>query len=150
MREVGGLKAKMPVTSLCVRVGALSIAGVPPFNGFFSKLIIIIAVIWSGHLVLGALFAVVSVVTLVTFIKVQRYLLEGEVPERLAGLRESPMPMLLAMGLLAVLCVVLGVLVPAYRFGLLDPAAQALQSGLGYAESVLRTGAEYAMSALGG
>ncbi|MCJ7543560.1 MAG: NADH/ubiquinone/plastoquinone (complex I), partial [Phycisphaerae bacterium] len=43
LKELGGLVRRMPVTSFACRVGALSIAGVPPFNGFFSKLIIIVA-----------------------------------------------------------------------------------------------------------
>ncbi len=148
LHELGGLRQKMPFTGLCTRVSALSISGVPPFNGFFSKLLIVIAVLWAGHPVLGLLTVLVSFVTLLSFTKVQRYLLEGEAPPALADLKESPMPMLLAMGLLAVLCAGLGVLVPLYRHGLLDPATDALRIGLGYARQVL--GATAAFAAAGG
>jgi multicomponent Na+:H+ antiporter subunit D len=148
LHELGGLRRKMPFTGLCTRVSALSISGVPPFNGFFSKLLIVIAVLWAGHPLLGLLTVLVSFVTLLSFTKVQRYLLEGEVPPALADLKESPMPMLLAMGLLAVLCIGLGVLVPLYRHGLLDPATDALRIGLGYARQVL--GATAAFAAAGG
>lgn len=140
LKELGGLGQKMPVTSLCARIGALSISGVPPFNGFFSKLLIIVAVVWAGHLFLGGLTVLVSFVTLLSFTKVQRYLIEGELPARYSEVRESPLPMLLAMCLLAVLCVGLGVLVFVYRYELLDPATQALSSGLGYARSVIPSG----------
>jgi multicomponent Na+:H+ antiporter subunit D len=39
--EMGGLGKRMPVTAGTSLVGSLSIAGVPPLNGFWSKLIII-------------------------------------------------------------------------------------------------------------
>ena len=37
MRRMGGLRHAMPVTAVTMVVGALAIAGVPPFGGFFSK-----------------------------------------------------------------------------------------------------------------
>ena len=37
MREMGGLSAPMPVTSRVMLFGALALAGMPPFSGFFSK-----------------------------------------------------------------------------------------------------------------
>jgi multicomponent Na+:H+ antiporter subunit D len=138
MRDLGGLGRRMPLTALCVRVGSLSISGVPPFNGFFSKLLVVIAVCWAGHWILGAAVALGSLVTLLAFVKVQRYVVEGECPERLAGVRESPAPMLAAMGLLAFLCLGLGLLLPLHRHILLDPAVASLGSTTsGYVRSVL-------------
>jgi len=37
MRMMGGLTGRMPVTFLGFTLGSLSLAGIPPFNGFFSK-----------------------------------------------------------------------------------------------------------------
>ena len=37
MREMGGLRSKMPITFLCMTIGALSLAGLFPLSGFFSK-----------------------------------------------------------------------------------------------------------------
>ncbi len=85
LKELGGLARRMPVTSFGCRVGALSIAGVPPFNGFFSKLIIIVALALAGRPVLAALAALVALVTLLSFVKVQRYALEGEPAAMAAG-----------------------------------------------------------------
>jgi multicomponent Na+:H+ antiporter subunit D len=150
LHELGGIKQKMPLTGLCTRISALSISGVPPFNGFFSKLLIVIAVVWAGHPFLGLLTVIVSFVTLLSFTKVQRYLLEGDPPARLEGLRESPWSMGLAMAFLAVLCLALGLLVPLYRGVLLDPAANVLRSGLDYAGSVLGEGVRLAGTLGGG
>ena len=128
LKELGGLVNRMPVTSLCCRVGALSISGVPPFNGFFSKLIIIVALIQGGYYVLAAVTVAVSFLTLLSFVKVQRYVLHGEPSARAAAAREVPLPMSLAMIVLAVVCSGSGFLVPFYRGHLFDPAGQTLAS----------------------
>ncbi|MEK7207909.1 MAG: NADH-quinone oxidoreductase subunit L [Pseudomonadota bacterium] len=44
MRKMGGLKKYMPFTFITAWVGALALAGIPPFAGFFSKDMIIEAV----------------------------------------------------------------------------------------------------------
>ncbi|HEV8596018.1 MAG TPA: NADH-quinone oxidoreductase subunit L [Thermoplasmata archaeon] len=37
MREMGGLRKHMPITSLTMLLGCLALAGLPPFSGFWSK-----------------------------------------------------------------------------------------------------------------
>jgi NADH-quinone oxidoreductase subunit L len=37
MRNMGGLKGKLPVTFITMLIGTLAISGIPPFAGFFSK-----------------------------------------------------------------------------------------------------------------
>jgi len=37
MRLMGGLHSKMKITSITMLIGAISIAGIPPFSGFWSK-----------------------------------------------------------------------------------------------------------------
>jgi NADH-quinone oxidoreductase subunit L len=37
MRNMGGLRKKLPVTFLTMMIGTIAIAGLPPFSGFFSK-----------------------------------------------------------------------------------------------------------------
>jgi len=138
LKELGGLSGPMPVTSGCCRVAALSISGVPPFNGFWSKLIIIIAVVQAGHYVLGGMTVLVSFMTLVSFIKVQRYILQGDLPSALAGkTKEVPLLMCAAMILLAVVCFGAGIFCYLARGELLDPARDVLAGGLRYVHLVL-------------
>lgn len=44
IRKMGGLAKKLPVVSLSFLTGALALAGIPPFSGFFSKDSILLAV----------------------------------------------------------------------------------------------------------
>ena len=37
MREMGGLRKRMPITSITMLLGCLALAGIPPFSGFWSK-----------------------------------------------------------------------------------------------------------------
>jgi len=142
LKMLGGLVERMPVTSACCRVAALSISGVPPFNGFWSKLIIVLALaqagrFWSGYYWLAGMTVLVSFLTLLSFVKVQRYALQGESKPPAAGAREVPVSMCLAMVILAVVCVGAGILCPLIQGDLLEPARDALFTGLRYANMVL-------------
>ncbi len=136
LKEMGGIARQMPVTAFCCRIGALSIAGVPPFNGFFSKLIIIIALALTGHPLLAALAVLVALVTLLSFVKVQRYAREGEPGPAVAGAREAPVFMTVAMLALAVVCVGAGLATVLLRNELFGPAGDALLRGVEAAKEV--------------
>jgi len=126
LNEMGGLAGRMPVTSFCCRVGALSIAGVPPFNGFFSKLIIILSLVLAGHVLLAGLAVLVALMTLLSFIKVQRYALEGAPAGKAAGAREAPVLMCVGLLILAVICIISGLALVPLREYLFGPAGEAL------------------------
>ena len=50
LARLGGLWKKMPVTFACFFITALSISGVPPFNGFFSKELVYDAALERGFI----------------------------------------------------------------------------------------------------
>ena len=52
MRKMGGLRKELPITYWTFVVGAVAIAGIPPFAGFFSKDEILYRTYASGHTVL--------------------------------------------------------------------------------------------------
>ena len=139
LREMGGLRKRMPVTGVCCRIAALSIAGIPPFNGFWSKLIIIIAAFQAGHPWLAALAVLVAFLTLVSFVKVQRYALDGELPERYRNIKEVPAFMGIGMAILALICVAAGILFLSYPLNdiIMEPAREALLKTSEYARLVL-------------
>jgi multicomponent Na+:H+ antiporter subunit D len=138
LKEMGGLWSRLPFTRTACTVASLSIAGVPPFNGFWSKLLIVIAAFQAGFYWLGAVTILVSFVTLVSFLKVLRYAFLGSLPERLRDVKESPFAMSLAMAVLTVMCAGMGLLlVDGLRGQFLEPAVNALSMGLGYAVGII-------------
>ncbi len=102
LKKLGGLNRQLPVTAATSLVGSMSIAGVPPFNGFWSKLIIVLACIEAGYYEFAVAAVLVSIVTLAYQLKVQRMAFFAALPETLKGLRREPPMMALAMILLAI------------------------------------------------
>ncbi len=66
IRRMGGLRALMPKTYVFFLVGALSLVGLPPFSGFFSKDPIIAAAIARGGAFGYVMFALAIAGTLLT------------------------------------------------------------------------------------
>jgi multicomponent Na+:H+ antiporter subunit D len=139
MREMGGLAERMPVTRAACTVASASIAGIPPFSGFWSKLILVIAAVQAHFYWVAAIVVFVSLCTLIMYLKVQRYVFLGELPENLQQTKESKGSMLVAMVLLALLCVLMGLLVimPSLRASILEPAVKVLTDGLSYSANVI-------------
>jgi NADH-quinone oxidoreductase subunit L len=52
MRRMGGLWKKIPITYVLMWIGSLSLAGIPPFSGFFSK-DAILAAAWASETAVG-------------------------------------------------------------------------------------------------
>ncbi len=104
LEEMGGLNKRMPATGATSFVASMSIAGVPPFNGFFSKLLIIIACFTAGQYLFAIVAVAVSFVTLAYFLKVQKQAFFGPLKEKWQHIREVPLMMAVSMILLAVLC----------------------------------------------
>lgn len=140
LQQMGGLREKMPWTSGTSFVASMSIAGIPPFNGFWSKLLIIVACVLAGHPWFAAWAVLGSIMTLASFLKVQKFGFYGE--SRLQPtqkVKEVPLLMGVSMVGLALLCVVMGLLLtPMLQAGFLDPAVDVLTRGLEYSMRVLK------------
>ena len=55
MRQLGGLMALLPVMGTLVLLAAAAMAGIPPFNGFISKELMLEQALSGGHAVWGAM-----------------------------------------------------------------------------------------------
>jgi multicomponent Na+:H+ antiporter subunit D len=136
--KMGGLRGKMPVTSTTSMIGSMSIAGVPPFAGFWSKLFIIVACVQAERYGYATWAAAVSVLTLAAYMRLQRRTFFGEPKEASAHAQEVPGFMQFSMVGLAVLTIFMGLLwIPQAREFFLTPAAKVLQEGLNYASGIL-------------
>ena len=61
--KMGGLKEKMPTTYKTMLIGALALAGCPPFAGFFSKDEILFSALATGHTGIWAIGVLVAGMT---------------------------------------------------------------------------------------
>jgi multicomponent Na+:H+ antiporter subunit D len=128
--SMGGLAKRMPVTAATNLVGALSIAGVPPLNGFWSKLLIIVALVQAGHPVYAVIAVLVSVLTLWYYLLMQRKAFFGKLNEKWAAVKEAPFWMTAATVLLALLCLGIGILFASTVTTWVQPAADVLADGI--------------------
>ena len=140
MKQMGGLAEKLPFTRATCTVASAAIVGIPPFSGFWSKLILVIAAIQAGFYWVAAIIVFVSLCTLIMYLKVQRYVFLGELPENLQQTKENKNSMLVAMIFLACLCMLMGllVIVPSLRNNILDPAVKVLTDGLEYSANIIK------------
>ena len=139
LKKMGGLITKMPITGATSLVASMSIAGIPPFNGFWSKLIIIIAAVQANHLGYAFWAVLASILTLASFTKVMKYAFFGELRNRWSEVKEVPFFMKIAMVILALICVVGGVLL-IFNINevFLKPASDVLLEGTKYADIIFK------------
>jgi len=118
IEDLGGLSRAMPLTFFATLVFALSISGIPPFNGFASKWMIYqgiidfgkgsglsnqLWIVWLGLAVLG------SALTLASFIKFTGGIFLGRQEKSLSHVKEVSPVMWIPMLVLAAICIGFGV-----------------------------------------
>lgn len=145
--ELGGLSKKMPGTCALFLIGAASISGLPPFNGFASKWMIYQATFQKAGETGNFFFVVVcvaalitSVLTLASFIKVAQSVFFGQLNPKFAHTREVSLGMRIPMWILAALCILPGLFPDKVQQWLLTPATQAATNASGYIDAAMGTG----------
>ncbi len=145
--KLGGLAKKMPKTAICFLVGAFSISGLPPFNGFASKWMIYQATYQKAAVTGNFAYAfvtivalVVSVMTLASFIKVTQAVFFGQLPKHLEDTKEVPLSMRVPMWIMSALCILSGVFYNFVERFLLAPAAKAVLNVTNYIDKMMGEG----------
>ena len=109
-RKLGGLLAYHPKVSIMLLIGGMAMAGVPPLNGFQSKLMLVQASLSCGYPELSLLAIVVSIATFVVFVKTFYSMFLKPKPKELElENKEVPQSMIFAMGVLLVIIILLGI-----------------------------------------
>jgi NADH:ubiquinone oxidoreductase subunit 5 (subunit L)/multisubunit Na+/H+ antiporter MnhA subunit len=118
--HMGGLIHRMPITAFFFLVGCVAISALPPFNGFVSEWLTFQTALQSPALANGllrstipfaaALLALTGALAAACFVKAFGIAFLGKARTRSVDrAREVPVGMLGGMGLLALLCLALGV-----------------------------------------
>jgi multicomponent Na+:H+ antiporter subunit D len=112
MTRMGGIGGKMPITSTTTGIAMLSAAGIPPFAGFWSKLLIILALWKSEHTTFAVIALLASLLTLGYFLVMQQKAFFGKPSSEVVRVSEASLGYLLPALLLALISVFAGVFFP--------------------------------------
>lgn len=123
MNDMGGLASRMPVTGATSVIAMLSTCGVPPFAGFWSKLMIIVALWQSGYVAFSVIAVLASVLTLAYMLSMQRRVFFGKIAEGLENVREANFGFSAVSIALSIITIAAGLLFPLIFKGLLMPLA---------------------------
>jgi len=82
LKEIGGLYRRLPWLGVLFLIPALSLAGLPPLSGFWSKFTVIKASLDAGHIVLAASGLIVGLMTLHSMLKIWNEAFWKAAPER--------------------------------------------------------------------
>jgi multicomponent Na+:H+ antiporter subunit D len=150
LRRLGGLYPVRPLLAGLFLVGAMSLAGVPPFSGFIAKLALIEAGLEIGQGLIIAVALAVSLLTLYSMLKIWNEAFwkpapaaigpgpipaEAAVPAPGAGRRLGPLLVGPIVALVA--CSVALTIWAGPVFDLVDRAARQLLDPAGYIQAVL-------------
>ena len=132
MRNMGGLSKTMKITSLTMLIGSLSIAGIPPFSGFWSKDEVLSSAFNAAQAApdYGTLFLILWLMGVITAFLTAFYMFRmwfmtfSGKPRTDSHSHESPRIMTYPLMILAVLAVVSGLIVllsGGFLFEQVDP-----------------------------
>lgn len=112
MRQMGGLKGKLPITYATMLIGTIAIAGIPPLSGFFSKDEILAHAFGESRLLwllglIGALFTAFYMFRLLFLTFFGKF---RGTEQQAAQVHESPLSMTIPLIVLAVLSAIGGFL----------------------------------------
>ncbi len=134
--KLGGLARNMKYTTIFFIIGMLAVAGMPPFNGFASKLLIYEST-YAANPIIAIIAVLSSIMLLAVFVKVLHSVFLGPALPKFKGVKEVPKSMLFAMGILATIIIMFGLFPDMVITYIVEPATDALINYNGYITSAL-------------
>jgi len=126
IRNMGGLMKTMRITAITFLLGSISIAGIPPFAGFFSKDAILANVfelvyVEPVHILLLVMPVIAAFMTAFYMFRLFFMTFMGETRDSNAHPHESPLEMTVPLMILALLAVVAGLFANGFDGSLKTP-----------------------------
>ena len=110
--KLQGLGGKMKITAGTSAIAFLSTAGIPPLSGFWSKVIIIIALWQCGYVPYAVIALLASILTLSYFLILQRKVFFGKPSAEFENTKEANKGFITASMILAIIIVLVGIAFP--------------------------------------
>jgi multicomponent Na+:H+ antiporter subunit D len=136
LNKLGGLARNMKYTSVFFLIGLLAVSGLPPMNGFASKLMIYQST-YQVNPILAIVAILCSILLLATFVKVFHSAFLGPKISTLENVKEVPRSMLIAMAIIACLIVFIGLFPNLVVENIVTPAADALRDASSYIATIV-------------
>jgi multicomponent Na+:H+ antiporter subunit D len=135
LNKLGGLAHSMKYSCVFFIIGLAAVSGLPPLNGFASK-ILIYESIYSVSPILAIVAILGSIVILAIFIKIFHAVFMGPRLPTLVAVAEAPKLMLGSMAIIAAVMIFFG-LFPEYVIeNIVDPAVNALLAQSTYIQAI--------------
>jgi len=112
MRKLGGLEHNMPFTSWTSIIALMATAGLPPLSGFWSKIMIIMALWFSGAKFYASMALILSLVTLTYFVIMQKKIFFGKPNSELSSIKEVNFYLLSPVLLMSIIIIATGFFFP--------------------------------------
>jgi proton-translocating NADH-quinone oxidoreductase chain N len=109
INKLNGVWKIMPKTSIFFAIGTIALLGIPPLNGFWSKLMIVQAGIEADMFLFSTLMLVNIAFSFVYFLRIIQSFFLKEPLSLPKKAKEVPLSMLICLLTLAVLCIIIGV-----------------------------------------
>ena len=110
INKMGGLFSSMPVTGTAFALCSLSVMGIPPFGGFFSKFMVFSGAAQNGNLAVLLMFFAGAVMTLLYLVRLFYKIFLGE-PAGHGNPKEGSVTMVASVMALALIGLALGALI---------------------------------------
>jgi multicomponent Na+:H+ antiporter subunit D len=136
LNKLGGLARNMKYTTVFFLIGLLAVSGMPPMNGFASKLIIYEST-YQLNPIIGIVAILCSILLLAVFVKVFHSAFLGPKIPNLKGVKEVPKSMLIAMGIIACIIIFFSLFPNLVVENIVQPATDAIVNYSSYIGGVI-------------
>lgn len=136
LNRLGGLSRKMKYTTVFFLIGLFAVSGLPPMNGFASKLIIYQST-YQVNPIIAIIAILCSILLLAVFVKVFHSAFLGPKIPSLENVRNVPKSMLFGMAILAGLIIFFGLFPDFVITNIVEPAKNALLNSSDYISAII-------------
>ncbi|HPM42753.1 MAG TPA: proton-conducting transporter membrane subunit, partial [Candidatus Omnitrophota bacterium] len=125
--KMGGISARMPTTGATSVIAVLSASGIPPLSGFWSKLMIVVALWQCGRYGYAITAVLAGVLTLAYLLKIEQRVFFGKLKPGLEYIKEPGLGIISISVVLAAITIGAGLFFPIVYTKLIMPIGMIAQ-----------------------
>ena len=139
LNKLGGLAHSMKYSTIFFIIGLAAVSGLPPLNGFASKILIYESVYKVSPLI-SIIAILASILMLAIFVKIFHSVFMGPKLPEYVECKDAPKLMLCSMAILAAIMIFFGLFPDFVVNNIVDPAVNALVKNISYIDAIIGGG----------